>query len=180
MRRLLALGLLACLAACRPTTGTAPGAGSEAGNADPAALSALPFRLSVATDQGTTTQTTAHRWIWTAPLDRGVVAVTWWIRSGPESAALADIDLAAQTLLGRAGFSATAPRDVVVAGAGAARRVDFTFAQGQSLVGALVLAVREPVAFDVLVAAEPGSPAAQQLEQLLASLEIVAGVPPWT
>ncbi|HEY8378238.1 MAG TPA: hypothetical protein VIK91_17200 [Nannocystis sp.] len=180
MRRLLALGLLAYIAACSPTTRRSKGAGAAPGNSDPVALSALPFRLSVAPDEGATTQTAARRWIWSAPLERGLVAVTWWNRSGSAPVTVAEIDQAAQTLLGRPGFSATAPRDVGIAGASAARRVDFTFAGDQSLVGALVLAVREPVAFDVLVAAEPGSPAAQQLEQVLGSFEIVAGVPPWT
>jgi hypothetical protein len=133
-----------------------------------------PFRIRIPPGVAPPeTLTEGKRRMMVVPFERAILSVIYWMRGNEPVARIAAMDRYAEEILAAGGFEADArPKAVVVPGARAARRTGFTHHAG--LTGALVVAVREPWAFVIILGAEPDSPFAAQIDQVAASFEIRA------
>lgn len=128
----------------------------------------IRFRPGVAEPR---TLTEGDARIMAVPFDRGILAVTYKLREDEQDATLEGLDQYARAVLSAGEFESTEATSPNVPGARLARRHVFSHATG--LHGILLVAVREPWSFAVLVAAAHDSPFAAELDGIASSFELL-------
>ena len=183
VRPTLMILALVCTGACARTPAAAPSETPVAPTApeEPRASNRLPtefrsddpafrirFRPGVAAPQ---TVDEGDTRIVAVPFERGILTVTYKRRDDEPEATLESLERYARAVLSAGEFESTNATSPDVPGARLARRHAFTHATGMQ--GILLVAVREPWSFAVLVAAEEGSPFVAELDGVASSFELL-------